>query len=121
MPYRQADTEVEYTLYQHPAGPVAEVQVSVYLDDEGVGYAHHLDLADPEQHDVYQSLVTEDEVRVIFHDKHGERLTKQLPNWESRRGLDVVRGADALLRVVPPEHRDFQKALEFAMIEMDPA
>jgi hypothetical protein len=119
LPYREAAIDVEYSLHQHLAGPVVELLVSIYTDhDEAAGYAAYFDVGDPRQRDRYSLLVAQGELVIDFYDgRNRKRLTRQVPNWQQPIGRDVLRGADTLLRLVPPSRRNWEDALRAALAD----
>lgn len=105
---------IRQELYRHEQAPVIRLVISIYdRPRRPLALESFVNVGDPFQRRDYEGLTRQDQLYMLFYDEALEqRLAKVVPHPGRHDVYRVLREADALLRLIPPERFDFDRAKE---------
>jgi hypothetical protein len=104
--------QIRHELYEHPAAPVIRTITTIYdRPNNPIRLETFTNAADPQQHDDFAALATQDQLYLLFYDERlRHRLTKGVNAPDPSATSIVLTQADRLYQSIPTEVADFDLA-----------
>ena len=109
--------QLSHELYDHPSAPVVRIHVRIYDQPQApLAMETFINVADDTQRADYAALANQDEIALLFLDEtHQQRLAKRISHAGHQVVPQVLAAADDLLRRIPAEQVDFERAKQAVM------